>query len=252
MKKLVIFDLDGTLAESKLPLDTEMAALLTRLLGTVKVAIISGGAWAQFEKQVLSYLPKDNRLKDLSLLPTCGTKFYRYDGAWKKLYSEDFSADEKVEITNGLNKAIDQSGFRAKRHCGELIEDRDSQITFSALGQEAPLEEKRKWDPDFKKRGTIKEILKPLIPGFSIQLGGSTSIDVTRPGIDKAYGVKKLCETLDMAIRDMVFVGDALFPGGNDYPAKQAGVVSIQVRDPHETKRVIEAVIACLESGDAQ
>ncbi|MEO6946888.1 MAG: HAD-IIB family hydrolase [Nitrobacter sp.] len=252
MKKLVIFDLDGTLAESKLPLDAEMAALLTRLLGTVEVAIISGGAWAQFEKQVLSYLPKDRRLKDLSLLPTCGTKFYRYDGAWQKLYSEDFSDDEKVEITNGLNKAIDQSGFRAEKHWGDLIEDRDSQITFSALGQEAPLEEKRKWDPDFKKRWKIKEILKPLIPTFSIQLGGSTSIDVTRPGIDKAYGVKKLHETLKVAIRDMVFVGDALFPGGNDYPAKHAGVVSIQVRDPHETKRVIEAAIACLGSGEAQ
>ncbi len=44
----------------------------------------------------------------------------------------------------------------------------------------------------------------------------------------------------------MLFVGDALFPGGNDYPAKATGVDSIEVRDPNETKRVIEAVIACL------
>jgi phosphomannomutase len=252
MKKLVIFDLDGTLAESKLPLDSEMATLLVKLLDIVKVAVISGGAWPQFQEQVLSYLPEDKRLKDLSLLPTCGTKYYRYDGAWQKLYSEDFKADEKEKIIDGLDTAIDQSGFRAAKHWGDLIEDRDSQITFSALGQEAPLEEKKKWDPDFKKREKIKEILKPLIPTFSIQLGGATSIDITRPGIDKAYGVKKLQETLGIAIVDMIFVGDALFPGGNDYPAKQAGVVSIAVRDPHETKRVIEATIACLESGDSQ
>ena len=154
--------------------------------------MISGGAWAQFEKQVLSYLPQDERLKDLSLLPTCGTKFYRYDGAWQKLYSEDFSAEEKEKIIGGLNKAIDQSGFRAVKHWGDLIEDRDSQITFSALGQEAPLDEKKRWDSDFKKRKKIKEILKLLLPDFSIQLGGSTSIDVTRPGIDKGYGVRKL------------------------------------------------------------
>ena len=133
-----------------------------------------------------------------------------------------------------------------------MIEDRGSQITFSALGQEAPLDEKKKWDSDFKKREKIKEILKPLIPDFSIQLGGSTSIDVTRPGIDKGYGVRKLHETLGIAIEDMIFVGDAVFPGGNDYPAKQAGVVSIEVRDPHETKRVIEATIACLESGNGR
>ena len=86
MKRLVIFDLDGTLAESKLPLDAEMATLLTQLLDVVQVAIISGGAWTQFKQQVLSHLHQDERLKDLSILPTCGTQFYRYDGAWQKLY----------------------------------------------------------------------------------------------------------------------------------------------------------------------
>jgi phosphomannomutase len=88
-----------------------------------------------------------------------------------------------------------------------------------------------------------------LIPEFSVHLGGSTSIDVTKPGIDKAYGIGKLRDVLGIAIKEMIFVGDAIFPGGNDYPAKQAGVVSIEVRDPDETKRVIEAIIACLGDG---
>jgi phosphomannomutase len=78
-------------------------------------------------------------------------------------------------------------------------------------------------------------------------MGGATSIDVTRPGIDKAYGIRKLRDIQSIAIGEMIFIGDALFPGGNDYPAKEAGVVSIQVRDPDETKRVVEAIIACLE-----
>ena len=158
MKSLIIFDLDGTLAESKTNLDAEMATLLGRLLGIVDVAIISGGAWGQFEKQVLAFLPHDERLKRLSLLPTCGTKFYRFDGAWKKLYSEDFSVDEKKKIIDALNQAVRQAGFKAEKHWGDLIEDRDSQITFSALGQEAPLAEKEKWDPDFVKRKSIKGI----------------------------------------------------------------------------------------------
>ncbi len=82
-----------------------------------------------------------------------------------------------------------------------------------------------------------------------VALGGTTSIDVTKSGIDKAYGIGKLRDTLGIAITEMIFVGDALFPGGNDYPAKEAGVVSIQVRDPDESKRVIEAIIACLSGG---
>jgi phosphomannomutase len=246
MKSLVIFDLDGTLAESKATLDEEMAALLTRLIEVVRVAVISGDAWTQFETQVLRHLPHDDRLTRLSLLPTCGTKFYRYDKTWQALYSEDFSPEERDKIITALNQALDQSGFRAAKHWGDLIEDRGSQITLSALGQQAPLDEKKKWDPDFKKREAIKAILGPLIPEVSVQSGGSTSIDITRPGIDKGYGIRKLRETLGIAIRDMMFIGDAIFPGGNDYPAKQAGVESIRVRDPNETKRVIEAIIACL------
>jgi phosphomannomutase len=247
MKKLIVFDLDGTLAESKSSLDSEMAKLLSALMEVVKVAVISGGDWPQFEKQLLSNLPKDESLKNLSLLPTCGTKFYQYPGNWKKIYSEDFTAEEKGKIISSLNKAIEESGFKVEKTWGEAVEDRGSQITFSALGQEAPIEEKKKWDPDFKKREKIKALLDKLIPEFSVHLGGTTSVDVTKPGIDKAYGIRKLRDILGIAIDEMIFIGDALFPGGNDYPAKEAGALAIQVRDPNESKRVIEAIIACLK-----
>jgi len=246
VKALIVFDLDGTLAESKAAIDDEMAARLGDLLGLVNVAVISGGDWPQFETQVLSRLPHDGRLNRLSILPTCGTKFFRYDGAWTKLYSEDFTDAEAKSITDSLHEALETSGFKPGKVWGELIENRGSQITFSALGQHAPLEAKKGWDPDFAKRKKIKAILDTLIPTFSVRLGGATSIDVTKPGIDKAYGIRKLRDVLGIAIAEMLFVGDALFPGGNDYPAEQAGATAIRVRDPEETKRVCEAVIACL------
>jgi phosphomannomutase len=246
MKRLIVYDLDGTLAESKSPLDDEMAARLHDLLGIVKVAIISGGDWPQFEKQVLSHLPHDERLRNLSILPTCGTKFFQYNGDWKKLYSEDFTADEKKKIVSSLEKAVADAGFKPVKVWGEVIEDRGSQITFSALGQQAPLDEKSKWDPDYSKRKKIKAILDPLIPDFSVRMGGATSIDITKPGIDKGYGMRKLRDILGISLEEMLFIGDALFPGGNDYPAKEAGVLSIAVRGPQETKPVTEAIVACV------
>ncbi len=246
MKKLVVFDLDGTLAESKSAIDAEMATLLDSLLDLVKVSVISGGAWLQFEKQVLAHLSHDKRLKNLSLLPTCGTKFYQYESKWELLYSEDFTDAEKQKITGALKKAVESSGCRVEKIWGDVIEDRGSQITFSALGQHAPLAEKKKWDPDFAKRKRMKAILDKLIPEFSVRLGGATSVDVTKPGIDKAYGIRKLRDVLKIPIAEMIFIGDAVFPGGNDYPAKEAGALAIEVRDPHETKRVIEAISACL------
>jgi HAD superfamily hydrolase (TIGR01484 family) len=247
VKRLIVFDLDGTLAESKSPLDAEMSALVDDLLGIVKVAIISGGDWPQFEKQLLSNLPHNERLANLSLLPTCGTKFFQYTGDWKKIYSEDFTANEKERIVSSLKKAVEVAGFKVEKVWGEAIEDRGSQITFSALGQQAPLEEKDKWDSDFTKRKKIKAILDTLIPEFSVRMGGATSIDVTKPGIDKAYGIRKLRDILGISLKEMIYIGDALFVGGNDYPAEEAGVVCIPVRSPNETKRVTEAIIACLD-----
>jgi hypothetical protein len=249
MKKLIVFDLDGTLAPSKSSLDSEMASQLHDLLGVVRVAVISGGAWLQFERQVLSKLKQDERLANLSILPTCGTQFFQYAGQWTRLYAEDFTTGEKEKIIGSLSKSVAIAGFKVEKTWGETIEDRGSQITYSALGQQAPLEDKEKWDADFAKRKKIKAILDTLIPEFSVRLGGATSIDATKPGIDKAYGIKKLREILGIEVKEMIYVGDALFPGGNDYPAEEAGVVSIAVRDPDDTKRVIETMIACL--GDA-
>ena len=248
MKKLIVFDLDGTLAESKSSLDAEMAALLNELLGIVKVAIISGGGWPQFEKQILSNLPNAVRLENLSLLPTCGTQFYQYNGAWEKLYSEDFNTEEKKKIMGALKNALDTVDFNIEKFWGETIEDRGSQITYSALGQQAPIKEKTKWDPDFTKRVKLRKILATLVPEFSVRLGGTTSVDITKPGIDKAYGIMKLRDTLKIEIDEMIFIGDAIFQGGNDYPAEEAGVVSIKIKDPEESKRVIETIIACLGS----
>jgi len=247
MKKIVVFDLDGTLAESKTAIDCEMAQLLGRLLGLMKVAIVSGGDWPQFETQVLGHLGQDKRHANLSLLPTCGTRFYRYRARWELLYAEDFTANERRKILDVLQRTLEQAGDKPARVWGEIIEDRGSQITLSALGQLAPLEEKKRWDPDFAKRKRMLAVLETLIPEFSVHLGGATSIDITRQGIDKGYGIRKLRDILRIEIHEMIFVGDALFPGGNDYPAKEAGTFPIQVRDPHETKRVIESIIACLE-----
>jgi hydroxymethylpyrimidine pyrophosphatase-like HAD family hydrolase len=132
-----------------------------------------------------------------------------------------------------------------ERTWGPQIEDRGSQITFSALGQQAPLEEKECWDPDFAKRKLIQTDLQKRLPHFSIKLGGATSIDITRAGVDKAYGLRKLSKISGIALDSMMFIGDAIFPGGNDYPAKELGLDTVNVRAPEETHSVVSAILAC-------
>jgi hypothetical protein len=72
-----------------------------------------------------------------------GQKFYQYAGDWKKIYSEDFTAYEKEKIVGSLKKTLKEEGFKAGKVWGDIIEDRGSQVTFSALGQQAPIEEKK-------------------------------------------------------------------------------------------------------------
>lgn len=246
MKQLVAFDLDGTLALSKQPLEPDMGEALADLLQVAEVAVISGGDWPQFEKQVASRLPARADIGRLWMMPTTGTKLYRHGAeGWKPVYAELFSEEEKRKILEAFDAALEATGFVPERTWGERIEDRGSQITFSALGQQAPLEAKEKWDPHFAKRKVIQADLRTRLPGLSINMGGATSIDITREGVDKAYGLKKLRDASGIPLGAMLFIGDAIFPGGNDYPAKTLGLDTVRVRDPQETIAVISAIVAC-------
>ncbi|QVM83696.1 HAD-IIB family hydrolase [Novosphingobium decolorationis] len=249
MKEIVAFDLDGTLALSKQPLTDEMAELLAGLLEVAQVAVISGGDWPQFQKQVASRMPAHADLSRLWMMPTSGAKlFVHRDGAWTPVYAELFTEAQKAEILEAFDAALEATGFVPEQTWGERIEDRGSQITFSALGQQAPLEAKEVWDPDFAKRKVIQADLVKRLPGVSVNLGGATSVDITQPGVDKAWGLKRLAEHSGVAEDKMLFIGDAIFPGGNDYPAKAMGLDTVCVRDPADTINVVTAIIACQKS----
>ncbi len=246
MKRLVAYDLDGTLAESKQPIDPETAALLARLTKVAVVAVISGGDWPQFTQQLVGKLPDDTDLNRLFLLPASGTKLYRYRGGWEQVYAELFTDDERARILGALASSVSAQGLDGAQSWGEKIEDRGSQITFSGLGQQAPLDAKQAWDPDFAKRKRLQAAIVPLLPDFAVRVGGSTSIDITRKGIDKAYGMAKLATASGIPISEMIFIGDALYPGGNDYAVQEAGIDAIAIRDVLETRKVTEAIVLCL------
>jgi phosphomannomutase len=247
MKDLVAFDLDGTLAESKQPLQEPMGEALANLLDVAHVAVISGGDWPQFEKQVASRLPERADRTKLWLMPTTGTKLYRFDDEWRAVYAELFEEDEKQKILTAFDESLEATGFLPEQTWGERIEDRGSQITFSALGQEAPIDAKHSWDPDFAKRKVIQADLRQRLPGLSINMGGATSIDITREGVDKAYGLKKLSDASGIALDKMMFIGDAIFPGGNDYPAEQLGLDVVKVKNVDGTLAAIAGIVACLK-----
>ena len=246
--RLVAFDLDDTLAPSKSALPSAMAEQLRALLDVVPVCVISGGEFGQFRAQLLENLDASSeQLSKLHLMPTCGTRYYRWNAdhsSWDQVYANDLSQDERERAIESLRQRAHEQGVWEAQPWGEIIEDRGSQITFSALGQQAPLEAKRAWDPSGDKKRKLRDAVALDVPDLAVRAGGSTSVDITRRGIDKAYGMAKLVEMTGIAPHDMLFIGDRLDEAGNDYPVKAAGYPTRPVAGWEECVEVIAQIVS--------
>ena len=251
-KKVIAFDLDDTLAVTKSPISDAMSAILGRLLEHYDVCVISGGNFDQFKKQVVDRLEVPaHKLNRLHLMPTCGTRYYRYDELntdWALQYAEDLTSTQKKNIVSALEKVSKELGLWVENPAGEIIEDRGSQVTMSALGQQATPEDKYTWAEKYKDvRPVLRDKVAQLLPDLEVRIGGTTSTDVTMIGIDKAYGMRKLCEAIDISNDEILFVGDKLEEGGNDYPVKAMGIDTISVRHHDDTLFVLEGVLGVTE-----
>lgn len=244
--RMFVFDLDDTLAPSKSPMPAAMNEALTALLNRALVAIISGGRFEQFQAQVLDQLTLPPELcQRLHLMPTCGTTYYRWaDDGWTRVYFEELLPQDKAQIQDVLRAGAQELGLVEASTWGETLEDRGSQITFSALGQSAPVAAKSAWDPDGAKKAKLRTYAAERLPAFEVRSGGSTSIDVTRKGIDKAYGIDKLVTYTGVATSEMLFIGDRLDEHGNDFPVLAMGVRSIQVESWEESAALVSRLAA--------
>lgn len=246
MPKLIIFDLDQTLVVSKQALESSMAGLLAELLEKTRVGIISGGGLPQFIKQVVGHLPPHANLSHLYLLPTSGAALYEWKNEWRKVYEERIPESDVPLLMSAAEEGAQATGlidFSASSW-GERIEYRGSQVTLSALGQGAPPSEKEMWDPDKKKRLYIRaEIEKRLPKGYTASMGGATSIDIVRAGIDKAYGLHQLCMRLHLAESDALYVGDQLVAGGNDEAVFRTEAKTKSVTGPADTEQLMGSLL---------
>jgi len=247
-RRLIAFDLDGTLASSKSPIVELIADRLKELLALYDVCVVSGGTFAQFQLQLINRLHVDPAyLCKLHLMPTTGTRYFRFDVAtltWTRQYSDDLTAEQRVRIVQVLTGGARSLGFWEPEPQGKIIEDRGSQVTFSALGQDAPPPMKYAWDPDGAKKAALRDYAATRLADLEVHVGGTTSVDVTNAGVDKAYGMRRLMAILGLTNPDVLFLGDKLDLGGNDYPVKAMGIDTIAVGGWQDCALAIGAIIA--------
>lgn len=239
-KKLIAFDMDGTLCSSRCTTDIELAALLNRLCEKYIVVIITGWDYESMLAQIVEVLPSRVNLSNLYLYPNTGTKKYLYmDGEYHLEYKNDFNSEQVDMINEVFKKAIVDLNLMPKILYGPLTENRGAQITFAWQGQMADISVKEAWDFDQQKRKKIREYILPLLPGFNVNIAGTTSIDITRKWVDKWWAMNNILKEFNLQKKDTLFIGDCIFPGWNDYPVEQAGFETIQIPNFHETKKII-------------
>src|SRR3989338_656598 len=251
-KKIIIFDVDGTLTVSKSPITPEMAELVKQLMKRKTVVAISGAKFGQFKTQFLPPFDNYNLLTPfmtkLILLPTSGSQRYEYDEVkkeWQLTDKEPLREDIKEKAKKLLQEIIDSGLYDIPSNpTGDIIEDRDTQVTFSACGQLAPIEVKSAWDTDKKKRQKIVALLAPELPEASLLINAYSSIDIVPKGFNKAVGLMRFLSKASLHKSDVIFVGDGLFPGGNDYSVYEAGFETIAVKGPEETAVIIKQWIS--------
>ncbi len=245
--KAIAFDLDGTLAESKQPISTEMGVLLEQLIALMPVAIMSGDSWEHFEAKLLQKLPPHTLLQNMYLFPTnAGACVVYKNGTWERAYDFTFSPPERAQIQEALSVALEAVGLaeEPQQVWGSRIEDRGAQISFSPLGQQAPVDAKETWRKEHNDlRIAAWEKLVALLPQFDVKMGGITTIDIVHKGITKAYGVNKFAELTHVSIPDMLYVGDALGEGGNDAVVLEVGVPTRATKGPDETTKIIQTIL---------
>lgn len=255
-KCILAFDIDQTLNIAKTPIPPEIAEVLTKCLDYFEICPISGQKFEQFLIQIVDELKKvgvtEQQLTHLHLFAAQGTQYYRYSleqHDWEQVYNYPLQEEDVVKITTTIEQAAKKLGLweADKLKPGdEIIENRLSQITFSALGQAAGTEEKYAWDPDCKKREAIVAECQKTLPGFLYEIGGTTSINVAAPGMNKEFGMTHLLEELKAKKSDVLYFGDMTQPGGNDYPVVQMGIDTITVRSHEDTLYALRGILGLL------
>ena len=255
MKKVLAFDVDQTLNIAKTPIPDEIADLLTQCLDHFEICPISGQKFDQFLFQIVDRLKdaKPEQLAHLHLFVAQGTQYYRYDAKkqdWTQVYSHPLTDEQVKKISETIETAAKELGYWEEDKLAdgdEIIENRLSQVTFSALGQKAGTEAKYAWDPDHKKREAIVKRCKELAPEFEYEIGGTTSINAITPGMNKAFGMTHLMEELKVEKPEILYFGDMTQPGGNDYPVVQMGIDTITVRSHEDTAYALRGILGVTE-----
>lgn len=234
MKKYIFFDLDNTLTRSRTPVTPSMAKLLVQLAKGHEVFVVSGAN----AKQIALQLGPKLKGKYWSMGQN-GNACFRPNG--ELVWENKMNWLEKYEVFAYAHKIFSAKLFPHKDKY-DLLEDRGCQISYSFIGHHEDVSQKEKFDPDHKKRAMVLKKFPFKSKTVEVKIAGTTCFDFFIKGSNKGSNIKMLYETMGWKKDECLYVGDALFKGGNDESV--IGIIPTkEVRNPLDTEEVIKSII---------
>lgn len=232
-KTIIIADVDDTICYSREQITESMAEQINSMIKRgYRFAFISGTKLEHLREMISSRVNEEHHI----LAMTGTTYAVVSNGHTNVNYSRSLMEEEKQEIITALEKLTVNCNLKPLTSKEDQIQDRESQITLSVLGRYAPINLKRQYDPDGSKRKEFIVFLRTFLDQekYEITIGGTTSIDITKKGLDKERGIREFLKWNNFSPSEVLFFGDKLYPEGNDYSATKV-VDCIAVKNPEET-----------------
>ena len=208
MKRIFMFDIDGTLTPARLPMTEEMVEMFKGFCERNRVILVTGSDMSKVVEQV----PRE--IRDLvEGIYTCSGNVYTVGD--EIIYENEFEPPERlIELLKDWKK---YSHYPVKT--GGHIEHRNGMLNYSTVGRNCTQKEREDyeaWDLENGERKILRQRILHMFPSLDVAIGGQISIDIYPKGLDKSQSYFKVKgENSDHAI---IFCGDRLMPGGNDYP----------------------------------
>ena len=220
MDKVYIFDVDGTLTPSRLPMTKKFQKFFGKWLKKNKFYLVTGSNIEKLQEQMCFY-----DIEAEGIFTCCGNQFWRPDPSIVNI-SAELIYENKFELSTKLKNTLEvilMSNQYPHRY-GNHIEDRGSMVNFSIVGRNCTQEQREdffEWDEEKGERKKISTFLKHKFPELDAVIGGQISIDIYPKGNDKSQILEHVDYDFSIPFGEPVeyiFIGDRTMEGGNDYP----------------------------------
>ena len=235
-KKIVAFDLDGTITQHRTELGDENKAVLEKLAEKYKLMIVGAGVCMRIWKQLKNF--------PIDIIGCYGMQYGKYNYETKTL--DILRSDKKECDRESVLQRVDvlRKQFGYTEYAGDSVDFHESgAVTIALLGTKAKIEDKLAFDPTREKRRPIYPTGVEMFPDFNVFVGGSSSFDMTPAPFNKYYALDKFCKEEGYSHEDIVFIGDDYGLGGNDESVYKSDFDFITVDDYRELAKAVEVLL---------